>query len=267
MHEGERRRLILRALDGRSIVTLSELTTLLGASEATVRRDLTRLAKEGLLRRLRGGAESTHLRKPKGLVGQPDFDASRSVNAERKRQIGRLAAGLCHAGETVIIGGGTTTFAMVEALGDLDLQILTNSFPIASFLHKHSANRVVLPGGELYREQGVILSPFDSDLFQNYFVTRLFIGAQAIAPVGLMESDPTLIRAVQRLLGVAPEVVVLADSSKFKQRGSLIVCALEKVSKVVTDSHLDDKTAQMLEQAGVSVLVAQAGPGRASARA
>lgn len=247
----------MRALDGRAIVTLGELTTLLDASEATVRRDLTRLAKEGLLRRLRGGAEAVHSGKSKSLVGQPAFDASRSIHADRKRQIGRLAASMCRAGETVIIGGGTTTFAMVEALGDMGLQVLTNSFPIAAFLHKHSNNRVVLPGGELYREQGVILSPFESDLFQNYFVTRMFIGVQAVAPVGLMESDPTLIRAVQRLLPAAPEIVVLCDSSKFKQRGSLIVCPLDKVKKVVTDAQIDDRSMQMLEQAGVEVLIAQ----------
>jgi DeoR family ulaG and ulaABCDEF operon transcriptional repressor len=258
MHEGERRRVIMRALDGRAVVTIGELTTLLDASEATVRRDLTRLAREGLLRRVRGGAEAVHSGRPRPLLGQPPFEASRAVHAEKKRQIGRLASGLCKPGETVVIGGGTTTFAMVEALGDLDMQILTNSFPIAAFLHKHSHNRVVLPGGELYREQGIVLSPFESDLFENYYVSKVFMGAQAVSSVGLMESDPTLVRAEQRLIELAQEIIVLCDSSKFNQRGSLILCGLDKIGKLVTDSKVDDETVQMLEQAGVEVLIASA---------
>jgi DeoR family ulaG and ulaABCDEF operon transcriptional repressor len=265
MHEGERRRVIMRALDGRAVVTIGELTTLLDASEATVRRDLTRLAKEGLLRRVRGGAEALHSGKTKPLSGQPLFEASRALNAERKRQIGRVAAGLCKPGETIVVSGGTTTFAMAEALGDTNLQILTNSFPIASYLHKHSQNRVVLPGGELYPEQGIILSPFDSDLFHNYFVSKVFMGAQAVSPVGLMESDPTLVRGEQRLLDLCQEVIVLVDSSKFRQRGSLILCPLSRVKKLVTDSRADEESLRMLRQAGIEVIVASAAP-RASSQ-
>ncbi|HEV8247806.1 MAG TPA: DeoR/GlpR family DNA-binding transcription regulator [Polyangiaceae bacterium] len=257
MHEAERTRLILRALEGRAVVTIGELTSLLGASEATVRRDLTRLAEEGQIRRVRGGAEAATQGKARPLVGQPRFEASRALNVERKRQIAKSAAALCESGDTIMIGGGTTTFAMVEVLTELELSVLTNSFPIASFLYRHAQSRVILPGGELYREQGVILSPFEDDSFKNYVVSKLFLGAQAVGPQGLMQSDPTLIRAEQQLIDQCEKLFVLVDSSKFKQRASLILCPLSLVDTLITDSAIDAETLKMLQGAAIDVVIVE----------
>jgi DeoR/GlpR family transcriptional regulator of sugar metabolism len=79
--------------------------------------------------------------------------------AERKRAIARHAAGMCTDGETIIINGGTTTFMMAEFLADRHLKILTNSFLMAERLLVSSENEIILPGGKVYREQNVILSP------------------------------------------------------------------------------------------------------------
>ncbi len=238
------------------MVTIGELTSLLTASEATVRRDLSRMEHEGQLRRVRGGAEAASPGKSKPLVGQPRFESSRAVNSERKRFIAERAAALCQSSETIIIGAGSTAFAMAEIIADLELQVLTNSFPIGSFLFKHGQCRVILPGGELYREQGIILSPFDDDSFKNYFVSKLFLGAQAVGPQGLMQSDPTLVRAEQQLIDQCEKLIVLVDSSKFKQRASLILCPLGQIDILITDAGIDAESLKVLRDAGVEVLVA-----------
>ena len=56
---------------------------------------------------------------------------------------------------------------MVHFLTDRRMQVFTNSFPIAEHLLKHSKNTVMLPGGTIYREQNIILSPFDNDVTRN----------------------------------------------------------------------------------------------------
>ena len=74
----------------------------------------------------------------------------------------------------------------------------------------------MLPGGTIYREQNIILSPFDNDVTRNFYARRMFMGAQGLGPLGLMEADPLLIQAEQKLIDQADELVVLVDSSKFR---------------------------------------------------
>ncbi|MEL6887559.1 MAG: DeoR/GlpR family DNA-binding transcription regulator, partial [Pseudomonadota bacterium] len=162
-------------------------------------------------------------------------------------------------GESIIINGGTTTFQMVHPLASRRMQVFTNSFPIAEHLLKHSKNSVMLSGGTIYREQNIILSPFDNDVTRNFYARRMFMGAQGLGPLGLMEADPLLIQAEQKLIGQADELVVLVDSSKFAQRSSLVLCALDRIHTVITDEGISDQAASMLEAADVTLIVARPG--------
>ena len=109
---------------------------------------------------------------------------------------------------------------------------------------------------DLYREQSVILSPFENDVTRNFYARRMFMGAQGLGPLGLMETDPLLIQAEQKLIDQADELVELVDSSKFRQRSSLILCGLKRIATVITDSGIEDRHASMLEEAGVQLIVA-----------
>lgn len=255
MHEKERHRIILSAVLEKPVVTVAEFVDLTGSSEATIRRDIAALHVQKRLRRVRGGAESLSPPQFPGLAGRP-FSVNETINTAKKRAIARLAVEMCSDGEPIIINGGTTTFQMVHFLASRRLQVFTNSFAIADHLLKHSKNSVMLPGGTVYREQNIVLSPFDNDVTRNFYARRMFMGAQGLGPLGLMEADPLLIQAERKLLDQADELVVLIDSSKFEQRSSLILCGLDRIATVVTDSGLEDRHASMLEAAGVSLVVA-----------
>lgn len=254
MHERERHRIILSAVQERAVVTVQDVMEYTGASEATIRRDIAALADEGRLRKVRGGAEAIH---PAGTLTARSFLQRQSMNLAQKRAIARAAVALCHDGEAVIINGGTTTFQMVHFLTGRRMPIFTNSFPIAEHLLKHSKNTVMLSGGTIYREQNIILSPFDNDVTRNFYARRMFMGAQGLGPLGLMEGDPLLIQAEQKLIDQADELVVLVDSSKFRQRSSLILCGLKRIATVITDDGIEDREANMLETAGVTLIVAR----------
>ncbi len=264
MHEKERHRIILSAVQDRPVVTVAELVALTDSSEATIRRDIAALHVQKKLRRVRGGAESITPPQFVGLAGRP-FSVNEAINAQQKRAIARAAVELCADGDAIIINGGTTTFQMVHPLASKRMQIFTNSFPIAEHLLKHSKNTIILSGGVIYREQNIILSPFDNDVTRNFYARRMFMGAQGLGPLGLMEADPLLIQAEQKLIGQADELVVLADSSKFRSRSSLILCPLDRITTVITDEGIPDSAAQMLEQAGVRVIAAPVEAAQASA--
>ncbi|MEP6066852.1 MAG: DeoR/GlpR family DNA-binding transcription regulator [Paracoccaceae bacterium] len=254
MHENDRHRVILSAVQDRSLVTVAELCTLTGASEATVRRDINTLDEVGKLRRVRGGAEALATTPFVGLAGRP-FSYNETINNAEKQAIAAAAVDLCNDGDSIIINGGTTTFKMVHPLASRQMQVFTNSFPIAEHLLKNTRNTVLLSGGVIYREQNIILSPFDNDVTRNFYAKRMFMGAQGIGPLGLMEQDPLLIQAEQKLIGQAEELVVLADSAKFANRSSLILCSLARIDTIITDDGIDDRTASMLEAAEVNLVV------------
>ncbi len=210
MHEIERHRIILGEVAEKPVVTVAELVELTGASEATIRRDIGALHVAGQLRRVRGGAEALHPPQMRGIAGRP-FSVNEGVNVDRKRAIAQAAVELCEDGESIIINGGTTTFQMVHHLARRRMQILTNSFPIAEHLLRNSKNTITVPGGAIYREQNIILSPFDNDVTRNFYAHRMFMGAHGIGPLGVMEGDPLLIQAEQKLINQAEELVLLVD--------------------------------------------------------
>jgi DeoR family transcriptional regulator, ulaG and ulaABCDEF operon transcriptional repressor len=255
MHEKERHRIILSAVQEKPVVTVSEMVELTESSEATIRRDIATLHVQKKLRRVRGGAEAISPPQFPGLAGRP-FSVNEAINIGQKRAIAIKAAELCADGDPIIINGGTTTFQMVHPLATRRMQVFTNSFPIAEHLLKHSKNTIMMSGGTIYREQNIILSPFDNDVTRNFYAKRMFMGAQGLSKLGLMEADPLLIQAEQKLINQADELVVLADSSKFRKRSSLILCRLERITTVITDSEIRDEDRQMLEEAGVGLIVA-----------
>jgi len=251
MHESERHRLILSVLNERLMATVRELVELTESSEATVRRDIGALDRQQKLRRMRGGAEAL---EPQALAGR-GFALDKGVNLGRKRAIARRAVEMCADGESIIINGGTTTLQMVHYLAGRNLQILTNSFPIAAHLLQHSRNTVILPGGTVHRDQNIILSPFANDGSRHFSARRMFMGAQGVGPQGITEADPTLIQAEEKLIGQAEELVVLVDSSKFLRQASLVLCGLDRVATIITDDAVSAEARALVEGAGVNLVV------------
>ncbi|MDX8122579.1 DeoR/GlpR family DNA-binding transcription regulator [Janthinobacterium sp. TB1-E2] len=251
----KRRKGLLKLLAEHSVASVDQLVGWLNSSPATVRRDIAWLAERNLLTRTRGGAESLPQKKQRtfALSGET-FQNNLDRCAAQKRAIARHACGLCADGDTIIINGGTTTYRMVEFLVDKRLKILTNSFLMAERLLMSSENEIILPGGKVYREQNVILSPFDNDISQHHYAGKMFMGVYGLSMLGLMEADPLLIQAEKRLISQAEELIVLADSSKFARKAGLILCGLNRVSCVITDTGASDAAVQMLEQSGVKVL-------------
>lgn len=258
MHEAERHRIILSAVEGRPVATVADLVTLTGASEATVRRDIATLHVQKRLRRVRGGAESVAPAQFHAINARP-FAVEEGIRLAEKRAIARAAVDLCADGDAIIVNGGTTTFQMVHPLTARRCQVFTNSFPIAEHLLKHSRNTVLLPAGAIYREQNIILSPFDQDGSSHFYARRMFMGCRGLGPLGLMEGDPLLVQAEQKLIGQADELVVLCDSSKFAARSSLLLCPLKRIHTVITDDGITDRDAAMLQAADVRLVVASAG--------
>jgi len=258
MHAQERERTILAMLEKRGFVSFRELDKRLIASPATVRRDLERLAVAGRIVRVHGGAKMPDA-VTAGLTGVP-FHENIKKNAAAKAAIGKAAAALCTPGESIIIDGGSTTLQMCPHLEGLELQVVTNSLHIVSALLPQQTTRVSLPAGALFREQNIVLSPFEDDGTGHYQASKMFIGAASVGPLGLMQTDVILLQAERRLMARASSVVLMVDSSKFRVAGGQVVCDLKSIGTVITDNGISEKEARLVRRAGVKLVVVSALP-------
>lgn len=259
MHANEREELILRLLNDKGFVSFKELERRVAGSPATIRRDLERLATDGKLKRVHGGAKRVDVSDlgatPQSLAGAP-FHENVHLNPREKQAIGKVAATLCQQGEGVMIDGGSTTLQMCPHLAGLNLQVLTNSLHIVSALIGQRGTRVLVPAGAVFPEQSIILSVFGEDGMPRFHAPRLFMGAASIGPQGLMQADVVLVAGERRLIERADEVIVLADASKFEASSGNVVCALEEIDIVITDSRIKPKAAEMIKKAGAKLIIA-----------
>lgn len=256
MHAAERDDLILRLLSERGFLGFQELDQRVDASPATLRRDLDRLAADGRIIRVRGGARLPQSETDgQHLAGTP-FRDNLARHAREKEAIGRAAAALCRPGEAVIIDGGSTTLRMCPHLGELGLQVLTNSLHIVTALLPQANTRVSIPGGTVFREQDIVLSPFDEDGTARFRASKMFLGAAAVSQHGVMQTDTLLIQAERRLLARADQVVLMVDSSKFHAGAGQVLCALGEVNVLITDPAIPDEAAHQVRGAGVELVIA-----------
>ena len=271
MLERERQDRIVARLAESAFAPVGELVTITGASEATVRRDLGKLEEAGLLKRIRGGAQMAGSARPNPGLGEAPLSERNIQNREGKRRIAEYAVSLCTDNELIFVDGGSTTFLMGPLLRSKRLQVVTNSFALADALTRPLVGAlagthptepseagscsVLLPGGVLYPDSGLILDPFGNSFYENFEADKAFLGAGAVTVKGIENRDIRVIREERRMIAHARKTIVLADSEKFTRTGSLLLCRLDRITTIVTDSGIPEGTRRALLEAEVGLVI------------
>jgi len=130
--------------------------------------------------------------------------------------------------------------------------------PVAAVLGSQGIGQLVIAGGELHRESGIIFSPTPDPT--PFFASRCFTGAQGIGPDGVMESHPMLVQSIRRLMDLSDKVVILADSRKFSIRARHVAVPFSRIAMLITDDNVADADVRMLEEEGIEVVIAPRSP-------
>ena len=248
----ERRKRLRLIVEARRSARLEDLSTALGVSQATVRRDLDELAAEGRLRRVHGGAVALDER-PSEL----HFDAKAVEAASEKERIAARAVELLAPDDTVYLDSGSTVLAAARLLRDWDrLTVVTNSLPAATELAGQGPRLIVI-GGELRSTSQALVGPLTRFLLEDLHVDRALMGTFALSlEEGLTTTDPAEAYTKELVLGRAREVILLADSRKLGTRTLVHAGRLEAIDVLVTDAGIDDRTTRSLERRGIKVIKA-----------
>jgi DeoR family fructose operon transcriptional repressor len=209
----ERYESILEVLAQRRTVTVQELSAQLGASEATVRRDLTALGGSGRLRKVRGGAA---LASPLTAVTRDDLVSDRSGrNYAAKLVIARAAAALIKPDDFVYIDAGSTTALLVEQITASGASFVTNAMSHALALARKGCP-VFLLGGEVKPSTEALVGAAALKNLARYNFTLGFFGTNGITlKNGYSTPDPAEAMVKAQAMKQCKEAWVLADPSKF----------------------------------------------------
>ena len=252
----QRHRMIREYLEIHQIVRSSMLSEMLGASEATIRRDLEWLERQGVVERAYGGAILS-TRMPL----EPAYTHSAQSHPEEKRSIGRAAAALVKDGDTVLLNSGTTTTEVLRALRnrtDLgNLILVTNNLSAATEV-RDAPFEIILLGGAFRPRAMSTVGRFANDQL------RLFCGGMAVIGVDGLSlkygcTTPSSVEAeigqtmVDRTRG---PVVIVADHSKWGVVSNFEITPLDRVHTLVVDSGLSPESRNELKARSVNVLLA-----------
>lgn len=249
----DRRNQIVDMIMQQKTVKNEELMQRFQISIETVRRDLAYLEKQGLLRRVYGGAVAKTV-----LGSEPEYNSRSQTMFGEKSAIGAAAAKLIEPGDTVYLGVGTTVQAMVRHMRGIGpITVFTNAVRTAVELSELPDCTVVLPGGTL-RQGELTLSGFPAEEnFDHFNVDKAFIGIGGITQEGVTDFHIGEARIHRRLIRNARQAIVLTDSGKLGVRAMNNVCPVSELSMVITDSGASKQMVKSLEQAGVKVVIAK----------
>lgn len=249
----ERRQQVAEFLARRGFADLSVLVSELGVSESTIRRDLSQLEDEGIVRRTHGGAVFVSDR-----FSALNYSAREGTQVDQKQAIGRAAAERVEDGETILIDGGTTTFQVARQLMSRTLQVVTNSLPIANLLSSAATIELIFVGGYIYPRTGVALGPIARQALASLHFSKVFMGAAGITEEGLYNANVLLVEAQEQMMASADEVIVVADHTKFGRRSLARLCGWDRIDRVVSDAGLDEKWRDVVRGGGADMILAPA---------
>lgn len=222
-------------------------------SLSTVRRALNELETNGVVRRHHGGAS---LVEDEGLTGGYDFITQDDRQVEEKHRIAEAVAAQIESGMTVILDGGTTSYAVAKLLTEKRLVIVTNSLPVAALFSEVGACETIVTGGTVYARLGILYGPTCEQALRQVHADVAVCGGAGLTAEGLWNTN-TFIVAFQRcMMEAADRAYYVIDSSKHERRALHLSTDFNPRLTVATDAAPPSAIAQAIQDHGAELIVA-----------
>lgn len=253
MMASQRREKILELLREDGSAKVIELSKIFKVSEVTIRQDLEKLEKDGLVTRAHGGAFL------KEVVDQVrSFELMNRDNMEKKVIIGRQAVRLIEEGETVILDSGSTTTEIAKNLvGWKNLTVITNALNIALILGAEAGIEVIMTGGEFKPPTLSLTGQKAADFFHDVHVDKLFLATAGISlRSGLTYPSLSDIVVKKAMIDVAETAYLVADSTKIGKGAFASLGALSLIDFIITDSDIGEEHLQLFKKNDIELIIA-----------
>ena len=252
----QRAELILQELLRNGEVAVDVLAKQLKVSEATIRRDLSELERQGLLLRSHGGAMPVAPMLYEPFRHLSSFQEQEEKCAAEKRRIGLLAASLIADGEIIAIGAGTTTTQIARSIRHRKgITVLTNALNVAMELSHLADIKVCMTGGNLSGDWFALVGDVAQRNVGEMFVDKVFIGVDGVhAEHGLTTNYPDQAAIHRAMMRQARQRIIVADHRKIGIVGASVIWPASDFHVLVTDKLTSDKAIAPFTENNVKVL-------------
>jgi DeoR/GlpR family transcriptional regulator of sugar metabolism len=251
----ERRRKILELVTENGRITVMDIVRRFGVSAVTARTDLDLLATTGSVVRSHGGALC-----PQEPTKDYPVSFKAILHQAEKSRIGKAAASLVGPNETIILDNGTTTLEVARHLKTMKLQgltVITNALNIATELADCPGVMLIMLGGLLRQISSSFVGPQAEAMLSELHADRLFLAVDGFS-LDIGPSTPDILEAHlnERMMDAARETTIVADFSKLGRRSVSNIGSMERVHRLITDSHAPTDFLDAIREKGIEVVVA-----------
>ncbi|HHL0970214.1 TPA: DeoR/GlpR family DNA-binding transcription regulator [Bacillus cereus] len=251
MFTEERREKILELLNTDGRVIAKDLAERFDMSIDSIRRDLSIMEKDGLLKRTHGGA--IELTRVRNLAAEPTKRYSDSSIYEDT--IARVAASYIQEGDSIFIGGASVHNAMLKYLPEVSFTVITNSIEIAGYLREYKNIDTYLIGGKV-RPSGNITDTLASELISRFSIDLYFSTGGGISLQGISTATPEVAYFSKRVSEIARRNICLVPHNKLGIDCFIRGESLKKIDIIITDEEASKETVQDFEKQGKQVVIA-----------
>ena len=247
----ERSDQILEMLAHKGKLSVTEIVETFSVSEATARRDLNYLAREGKIRRYYGGAILFQKAAPEEPILQRTLEQQ-----EEKERIGRAAANLIEDGETIFLGSGTTVLQVAKNLAGRPLTVITNSLPIINLMADWPEVTLTALGGQFRSSERSFIGHVTDKFIQDLRANKVIIGIRAISLEHGLTNDYMPETITDRaILQMGQKVIIVADHTKFGRVSTVHVAPVEVADTIITDKLVPDGYINDLRSRDVELII------------
>src|SRR5579864_7609159 len=247
MLKEERLGFIINRLKSNPSVKLSQLSEALEVSEDTIRRDIEGLAKSGLLTKVRGGA----------IPHSPNahsFQERMHISENEKGLIAQKALPLIKPGDTILLDGGTTTYALAGLL-DMQLTVITNNIPVAALLAGRKNLEVIMTGGRILSDSQATAGAYAISLLEQSHVDICFLGICSLHDqIGVTSIDYFECEMKRAMVKCSDRIVALTGHDKIGTSEAYKICPIDKLDTIITEIDPDNEMFEPYRQRNIQIL-------------
>lgn len=249
----ERHDKIIQLIKERGIISTADLCSIINASKATIRRDITELDEAKQIKKTHGGAMVV----TKPATEELPISLRRFMQKDEKVRIATAALESIKDGDTIFLDSGTTTFELAAKLNAFrHLTVLTNDINIAVEVASNSENGLIVAGGVLKKKTATLMGMFTEQMLSELHVDKAFLAADAInIESGYMDYNTAEIPIKRIMIKNSRERIMLCDHSKFQNAAFMSICPIHAIGLTITGKEINPDIVQKMQDSGVIVKV------------
>ena len=246
----ERKQDIVKLIKENKSVVVLELSKLYDVTEETIRRDLEKLEKEGIVKKTYGGAVLVE-----NEISDPSFQMRSTENIKQKEEIGKLVAELLEDGDVVMVDSSTTSLQTTKYIDNYNnLTFITNALNVVLQLSEKENHKVLASGGILREKSLSFIGPWAEKMIGNYCADKAIISCKGLdLNKGIMESNDMEAEIKKQMIKSSSQIILAIDDTKFGKQSMCRLFDYKDVNIVVTNKKPEQKWLEFFEDMDIKV--------------